>query len=109
MHSILRLTTSPALPDDEAQRSERLGSSSNKRLQSEPVIGLSPPKRPTLLRRNHTTSERLGALKRAYSLVADSQGSSQVPIEELAHAAQLAHEIGAKIAEQMYKRFPDRS
>ncbi|KXN87615.1 hypothetical protein AN958_08396 [Leucoagaricus sp. SymC.cos] len=63
------------------------------------------PPRPTPLRRNHTTSERLGALERAYSLVADPQGTSEVPIEELAHAAQLAHKIGAKIAEQMSKKF----
>lgn len=91
------------LPEDEFRRSRP---SSHKRLQSEPALESNPPRRPSQLKRNHTTSDRLGALERAYSLVADSQGSSQVPIEELAHAAQLAHKIGAKIAEQMSKKFP---
>lgn len=79
---------------------------SNKRPQSEPVIESHPPSRPSL-KRNHTTTERLGALERAYTLVAESQGASQVPLEELAHAAQIAHQIGAKIAEQMSKKFPE--
>lgn len=62
------------------------------------------PSRPTPLRRNHTTHDRLGALERAYTLVAETQGASQVPIEELAHAARLAHEIGAKLTAQLSKK-----
>jgi hypothetical protein len=100
---ILSLIMDPSLPEDEPRQSRP---SSHKRIQSEPAMEINPPSRPTQLKRNCTTSERMGALERAYSLVADSQGSSQIPIEELAHAAHLAHKIGAKIAEQMSKKFP---
>jgi hypothetical protein len=80
------------------------GPSANKRLQSEPAYESGFPSRPTPLRRSHTTSERLDALEHAYEAVAESQGASQVPIEELAHAASLAHKIGAKITEQLNKK-----
>jgi hypothetical protein len=43
-------------------------------------------------------------LESAYNAIAESQGASQVPIEELAHAASLAHKIGAKITEQLNKK-----
>ncbi|XP_006462383.1 hypothetical protein AGABI2DRAFT_119245 [Agaricus bisporus var. bisporus H97] len=78
--------------------------SANKRLQSEPAYESGFPSRPTPLRRSHTTSERLDALERAYTAVAESQGVSQVPIEELAHAASLAHRIGAKITEHLNRK-----
>jgi len=69
------------------------------------VIDSRPPSYPSPLKRSHSTSERLGALERAYGLVADSRGASQVPLEELVHAAQITHKIGTKIAEQMSKKY----
>ncbi|KAJ3567736.1 hypothetical protein NP233_g6170 [Leucocoprinus birnbaumii] len=90
-----------------SHNSNKSNPSSFKRLQSEPVIDSHLPSRRTPLKRNHTTSERLGALQRAYSLLAESQGTSQVPLDELAHAAQIVHQMGAKIAEQMSKKLPE--
>jgi len=69
------------------------------------VIDSRPPSCSSPLKRNHTTSERLGALERAYGLIADSRGASQVPLEELVHAAQITHKIGTKIAEQMSEKY----
>lgn len=69
------------------------------------MVDTRSPSCPSPLKRNHTTSERLGALERAYGLVADSRGASQVPLAELVHAAQITHKIGTKIAEQMSKKY----
>ncbi|KAF9441997.1 hypothetical protein P691DRAFT_779598 [Macrolepiota fuliginosa MF-IS2] len=96
----------PSLLDKNHEPSDAKPSNypSTRRLQSEPVPESAYPDRPTPLRRNHTASERLGALERAYTLVAETQGVSQVPVEELALAARLAHEIGARLTEQLTKK-----
>lgn len=60
-----------------------------------------PPRR-IPLKRNQTTSARLEALQRAHVLIHDD--ASQVPVEDLEHAAMLVQQIGNALNEQMNRR-----
>jgi hypothetical protein len=57
------------------------------------------------LRRSKTTSVRLDALERAYTMVAN--GASPIPIEDLLQATKLVHQIGAVLAEHMSRALGD--
>ncbi|KAF4593329.1 hypothetical protein EYR38_009043 [Pleurotus pulmonarius] len=73
------------------------------RSQTEPQEMASPdsPRR-IPLKRHQTTSARLEALQRAHILVHDD--ASQVPVEDLEHAAMLVQQIGNALNEQMNRR-----
>ncbi|KAF9499380.1 hypothetical protein BDN71DRAFT_1442012 [Pleurotus eryngii] len=73
------------------------------RSQTEPQEMPSPdPPRRIPLKRNQTTSARLEALQRAHVLIHDD--ASQVPVEDLEHAAMLVQQIGNALNEQMNRR-----
>ncbi|KAG9223700.1 hypothetical protein CCMSSC00406_0004959 [Pleurotus cornucopiae] len=73
------------------------------RSQTEPQEMPSPdPPRRIPLKRNQTTSARLEALQRAHVLIHDD--ASQVPVEDLEHAAMLVQQIGNALNEQMSRR-----
>ncbi|KAF7430496.1 hypothetical protein PC9H_006204 [Pleurotus ostreatus] len=77
------------------------------RSQTEPQEMPSPdPPRRIPLKRNQTTSARLEALQRAHVLVHDD--ASQVPVEDLEHAAMLVQQIGNALNEQMNRRVKKR-
>ncbi|KDQ27025.1 hypothetical protein PLEOSDRAFT_159058 [Pleurotus ostreatus PC15] len=77
------------------------------RSQTEPQEMPSPdPPRRIPLKRNQTTSARLEALQRAHVLVHDD--ASQVPVEDLEHAAMLVQQIGNALNEQMNRRAKKR-
>ncbi|KAG5644894.1 hypothetical protein DXG03_007446 [Asterophora parasitica] len=58
--------------------------------------------RPTPLRRHQTTSARIDALQRAYSVVAND--ASQIPVEDLVHATGLANRIQSALNDQLTRR-----
>ncbi|KAL0961384.1 hypothetical protein HGRIS_006337 [Hohenbuehelia grisea] len=65
-----------------------------------------PHMRHAILRRSKTTSARLDALERAFAVVNDDE--SQLPVEDLAQAAQLVHEIGKTLNQQMMRKLARR-
>ncbi|KAF5374095.1 hypothetical protein D9615_008892 [Tricholomella constricta] len=58
--------------------------------------------RPTPLRRHQTTSARIDALERAYSVVAND--ASQIPVADLVHATGLVTRIQSALNEQLTRR-----
>ena len=60
------------------------------------------PDRPPRLRRNTTTSSRIHALERAYTIVAND--ASQIPVEDLVHATGLVNQSHTALNEQIARK-----
>ncbi|TFK23401.1 hypothetical protein FA15DRAFT_695085 [Coprinopsis marcescibilis] len=56
------------------------------------------------LRRHYTSSAQLDALRDAYVSVAEAEGVSQIPVEDLMQARRLANQISQALDEQMYRK-----
>ncbi|KAJ8469957.1 hypothetical protein ONZ45_g16715 [Pleurotus djamor] len=78
------------------------------RSQTEPQELLHPSsssnRRAVPLKRSRTTSSKLDVLQRAYALMQDTTGDSQISFEELAQAKALIQKLDGSLSEKMKKR-----